>query len=310
MSARRIPGWEELAQEFVRGLPAGAACRRIEALKDPTRYRVARRWVRRLAGLVASASGDPGYLRFARASWEELVDLLRDQVARNEALESRGLADEPVFAVAGMLELGRRHNQLPCTRENLGERADWVERLCERRLPVLLVGDDDRLGLELARRGFSDLTVIDIDEPLLRSLENQAEAEGLRIRFEHHDLSQPPPARLVRDYSLVTMDPICTPAGVRLFVSGGMAFVRPGHPCRVLVCTHLLSQLRDGLSQLPGLLESHRLELEELRPGFAVYPSPPASIVLLKAIISLVDRGLSRQVPRFFVSDAMVLARR
>lgn len=313
---KQWPDWTSLSDAFASRAPADAPSRRLADLKDPERFRLMRKLKEKLGPPIARLTGNPGYVRFATAAWGELVDLLRDQVARDEVVRARLSRRRPPTPRCDF-GIVRKHNQLPCTPENLVERAEWVERLCSREAPVLVVGDDDRLSLELARRGFVDVTVVDIDETLVASIAHEAIEAGLSLRALRHDLSQPPVRELVRRYELVTMDPICTPDGLELFVSGSMALLDPRATAKFFVCTHLLSQLRDGLERLPALCERHNLVLEELDLGFAVYESPESARRFLKGVLTLFEAvvprkdrlGLSGCVPQYFVSDAMVLKR-
>ena len=68
---------------------------------------------------------------------------------------------------AGML---RRFNQLPCTVDSRKRRADLLGDLDPQSARILVLGDDDLLAVELARRGFAHVTVADCDEVLLERI--------------------------------------------------------------------------------------------------------------------------------------------
>ncbi len=64
----------------------------------------------------------------------------------------------------------RPNFQLPCSYQTRLKRADWIEGRYAKDTPILLLGDDDLLSVELSARGFSNLTAADCDVQVLNSI--------------------------------------------------------------------------------------------------------------------------------------------
>jgi hypothetical protein len=315
-----LPTWEDLVAAARASLPPGHPAQAIFALREPRCRRRLQPALRAVGAALNLWLRNAIYRRVFRADWSELVELYAEQVVRSAAFEERARRLPPTAVRARGAEaegslLRRRHHQLPCTQATVQDRAQLVATLCDRGAPILLAGDDDLLSLELARAGFTDVTAIDIDPRILADIEAAARAEGLGVRTQAHDLSGPAPTALVRAYALVVMDPICTPAGLRLFLEGGLRLTQDRSRTRVLLCTHLASQLRDGLAALRTLLAAEGLALQAYLPGFGVYPNPPRLMGVARGVFRVLQgtclraQGipLAATTPRYFVSDALVL---
>ncbi len=75
------------------------------------------------------------------------------------------------------LDTIREHYQLPCTVETRENRAKYLEELVGRDRKILLLGDDDLVSWELAKRNFPHVVASDCDPELLRRIgELSAEA--------------------------------------------------------------------------------------------------------------------------------------
>jgi len=263
------------------------------------------------------------YERVLRARWDALVDLYAEQALRSAAFEERARSmPAGELRAAGVdaegQNLRRRHHQLPCTAATLRERIRVISTICSRDAPILLAGDDDMLSLALAEAGFTDVTALDIDPAVLDQIHIEAQLAGRSVQIVQHDLSQRPPAAFVRDYALVVTDPICTPDGVRLFLQGALRMVTPHGNVRVLLCTHLASQLPEGLEQLEDLLNANDLVIERFLPGCGVYPNPRRLMRVVFGVLWFLDHTclrsegitLAATTPKYFVSDALVLRAR
>ncbi len=112
---------------------------------------------------------------YLEALWE-----FNAQRAASDLPEAATLYD--VTKTAGVL---RRFNQLPCTLESRLRRADLLADAGARLRRIMILGDDDLLSVELARRGFPHVAVADCDVRLLT-----------RIARETESLEKPP--RLIR----------------------------------------------------------------------------------------------------------------
>ena len=92
---------------------------------------------------------------------------------------------------------------------------------------ILLLGDDDLTSvaaglLKVARR----ITVVDVDERLLKVIDEVSGENGLGIETVCHDLRNPLPEVLRGVFDIVSTDPPYTVPGVELFLSRGIEALR------------------------------------------------------------------------------------
>jgi hypothetical protein len=307
--SRGLPAWEELASLERDPAVSPALAAAVHAIKTAPlgwQYRTAR-WI------VDRFLQKPCYQKFAAASWGDIIDLMADQVARNHEL----VRSEMMEASSGSLQsrasarLFRPFNQMPCTRESALKRVEAARALCRPGDPILLLGDDDLVSVDLARAGFRDVTAIDIDPAVLSEIERVSRDGELEVKLARHDLSAPPPAALVRDYRLVFFDPEYTMDGVRMFLDAALAFSAERRGTHFFLSFHLMSLMRAGLFELEALLATRRVEIRAVHPGFNAYPVPAR----LKTLIHLVNRFVicSRALATdgyafpYLMSDAMIL---
>jgi predicted methyltransferase len=92
---------------------------------------------------------------------------------------------------------------------------------------VLFLGDDDLTSvaaglLKVARK----ISVIDVDERLLKVIQEISSENGLEIDTVFHDLRNPLPEDLRKAFDIVATDPPYTVPGVELFLSRGIEALR------------------------------------------------------------------------------------
>ncbi len=92
---------------------------------------------------------------------------------------------------------------------------------------IIFLGDDDLTSiatglLKASRR----ITVIEIDDRLLKLINEISRREDLNIECVHHDLRQPLPEGLKNNYDVVFTDPPYTIQGLKLFLSRGIDALR------------------------------------------------------------------------------------
>ena len=95
------------------------------------------------------------------------------------------------------------------------------------RKKVLCVGDDDLVSIALAVLGH-DVTVFDIDDFLLRFLQDAARDAGVTIEGREIDLRDPIPPELLGLYDVVITDPMANRECFELFLSRAIAVAKPG----------------------------------------------------------------------------------
>jgi len=286
----------------------------LKKLKAKTWKRRINPIVRILGTAVSRFLGEKSWGRFLKDSWECLIDICIEQVARNRKLlgsNTISKADLAPFAPRGKRKFSRSLNQLPCTKATLKSRLEIVRENCKLDEAILLLGDDDLLSVMLLEAGYSDITVIDVDPHLLRCIEEEAaRTYGKSINTALHDLRDPLPKGLLRNYRFVILDPPCTPEGLQLFLQRGIELTMPSP--QFFVCTHLMSQYRDGIEALKHMLTINHLSIERVYLGFNLYPLPPRVRRCVKLCAWLLDRSFFQKnmfVPSHFISDALLLSR-
>jgi predicted methyltransferase len=135
---------------------------------------------------------------------------------------------------------------------------------------VLFLGDDDFTSVAAGLIGVArGITVIDIDERLIKVIEGVSRDAGLGIECVVHDLRLPLLERLRGRFDVVLTDPPYTVPGLELFLSRGVDALRRRKTASVYLC----------FADKPPLemLEVHRaitgmgLFVRELIPRFNLY---------------------------------------
>lgn len=268
-----------------------------------------------LRPMIRWGFSDPALSKFHDFSWSDAVDLVTEQTLMcRQSLGKPQLSKHLQPAMSEFVaDVDRRFAQQPCTSDTTRRRVDKAEELCSYQDPILVLGDDDCVSIELARRGFEQVTVFDIDARVIKILRTCAKRERLSIRAHVHDLSQAPDSAWVDEYRLVFLDPMYSYSGLKLFFQGARACLKPqsSHKAHYFLSFHLMSLARGGLGEFPDFLQSHGLELLNWYHGFNVYPTPKSVQRLLPIIYSMCIRRpsflLEGAMLPYFSSDALVL---
>lgn len=128
--------------------------------------------------------------------------------------------------------MDERFHQSPCDASAVVARVAHIARHnWLRGREVLVLGDDDGLGLVLARHTEARVHIIDIDDRVLGAHETASQAEGLNIVLHQHDLRERLPAELGGRFTLVSADPPQSEAGERFFLERAIDALAPqvGH---------------------------------------------------------------------------------
>jgi len=99
---------------------------------------------------------------------------------------------------------------------------------------VLCVGDDDLVSIGLAILGAA-VTVIDIDEYLLRLIGDTASELGLNIQTINYDIRQPLIPELLNKFDAVSLDPVSSENWLKLFLSRASSCLKPDGRCYLSV---------------------------------------------------------------------------
>ena len=258
---------------------------------------------------------DPSIRKFVDSSLDEVVDIIAAQVAENNYMRKvegvNDKANQPLISPY-LSKSNRAFRQQPCTANTTEKRAKTAASFCDRDDPILLLGDDDMVGVALARAGFTDVTVLDIDPRILEITARVCQLENLNLRLFHHDLNHEIPDSYIKNYRLIFLDPDYSIPGVRTFLEAATRFAESSTDPIFFLSVHLMSLMKRGLEELLPLTQEVNLRVHEFYPSFNRYPVPFG----VKSLIALVNRTITNsRVFRseghfpYFVSDALVLKR-
>jgi len=135
---------------------------------------------------------------------------------------------------------------------------------------IIFLGDDDltsiATGLLKASR---KITVIDIDDRMLKLIDNISGSEELNIECVHHDLRQPLPDGLKNNYDVVFTDPPYTIQGLKLFLSRGIEALRR-RKCASIYLAFAHKPPEEMLS-IQAVINEMGLFIQEMIPRFNRY---------------------------------------
>ena len=181
--------------------------------------------------------------------------------------------------LAGGLPPSRwRLDHVPATADTMARRARYLASEYELTgASVLCLGDHDLTSLAVGSVcQDAELTVVDIDEPILDYVADSAGVLGVPVAAAWADLRLALPPSLVATADLVFTDPPYTTEGMRLFLMRGLEALRPTGHERLAFCfgtgeRHLVKAL-----EVQSLLSDLRLALEAMLPGFNHYDGAEA----------------------------------
>ena len=179
---------------------------------------------------------------------------------------------------AGLPPSRWRLDHVPATVETMARRARHLAAEYELAgASVLCLGDHDLTSLAVGLAApEAELTVVDIDEPILDHVAESADRLGCPLTAAWADLRLALPPSLVGTADLVFTDPPYTTDGIRLFLTRGLEALRPTGHERLAFCfgtgeRHLVKAL-----EVQSVLGELRLVLEAMLPGFNHYDGAEA----------------------------------
>jgi len=131
-------------------------------------------------------------------------------------------------------KIDEHFHQSPCDSEAVVSRVrhmavhNWLKDR-----PVLVLGDDDGLGIALARYTEAEVHVLDIDARVLGFTREIASRDNLRIQLYRHDLRNPLPDAMVGRFWMVSADPPQSAAGEAFFLERAIEALMPAPGHRV-----------------------------------------------------------------------------
>lgn len=204
------------------------------------------------------------------SNFDDILAIWSDQVAKTrnpEAPPSEAVAR--TFSANGVL--GRPHHQLICTESGLLAKFARIDGHFAKDTKILLVGDDDQLLPLLVEAGYTQVSALDIDADLVRSLQERC---GDRARVRVHDLNNSAPAEWIDDYALIVMDPPYSVDGADLFLRGALQFAAPRSQPKIQMYCASAGLTRDGIAELTRRISAQGYRLARFESGVCRYPYP------------------------------------
>ncbi|MFK7823114.1 MAG: bis-aminopropyl spermidine synthase family protein [Oligoflexales bacterium] len=301
-----LPNWEHNCLHICSDLISEKDKLEIEKLKrasPPLSFKIMRL-------LLYLGKRDHTYQKFIKCPWEDIIDIIHDQALRNSLIPGQQEFGDHTNSIKNP-HINRRYNQQPCTLLTVKKRVEQATLLCGKSDPILVLGDDDLIGIELAKAGFTNVCSVDIDPSICRNLNVLAKKHNLPLKTLVHDIRQNPPEDFIQDYRLVFIDPMYSLEGISMFLEGAFSFTKNRQGTLIFLSLHLMSLLRHGIDKLPLLLDSYKLTVMNHIGGFNTYPIPYGLWFLIKLFnrrfMKTKTMSSAGYMFRFFLSDAILL---
>ena len=193
-------------------------------------------------------------------------------------LDEAGLTEQMAELARALPPSRWRLDHVPATAPTMVRRALYLAGTYELDgASVLCLGDHDLTSLAVGLVApEADLTVVDIDEPVLDHVADSADRLACPLTAAWADLRLTLPPSLVGTADLAFTDPPYTTEGIRLFLTRALEALRPTGHERLAFCfgtgeRHLVKAL-----EVQSLLADLRLALEAMLPGFNHYAGAEA----------------------------------
>lgn len=143
----------------------------------------------------------------------------------------------------------REYDQFIATIETTARRASllsFFEDIRGKRL--LFIGDDDFTSVAVASlKETENITVVDIDERILKAISKISDNQSFKIKTFKYDARKTLPGELRGRFDVVFTDPPYTPEGVKLFISRGIeALDSKNKAARIYTCYGNSDRAKEG----------------------------------------------------------------
>jgi predicted methyltransferase len=179
-----------------------------------------------------------------------------------------------------------RYFQLPCDTGTQHRRADWFESKGWRESSILLLGDDDLVSIELARRGFERVHVVDCDRKVLAQIDHETKALQHKPNIIEADLASPN-LNLEGPIDVICLDPPYNLVGARMFLRAAFDVAEETSDCELVMMINPLCFTQTRWQTLMNLIRQHGFELITHQPHFNSYPIFGINRIALRAAIYL-----------------------
>jgi predicted methyltransferase len=256
---------------------------------------------------------NPTHQQFLKMPLHGKLEFLR-YLASSNSLASAA-KEEDAETSGSWQQLWRSYHQLPCSRKTRERRARFFLEMGFQHKSVCLLGDDDRVAVELIKLGFTRVTVFDCDPQILESIARDI-PDSRRSCIELKKVDFNDRGALSEGFAdLVCIDPPYNREGALLFIRTAL-FCLSGHPDAKLVLM-TIPQLFENRNQdwatIEALLSRSRLHQTERLRSFNSYPLNPVSRFFLFSVFCFLN-PLRRSKPAMdgieFFSDCLIWERR
>ena len=197
-----------------------------------------------------------------------------------------------------------KYSQLPCTVDTQQKRALLFEEKKFHNKHILLLGDDDLLSLELSRRYFKHVTVVDCDKLLLEKIKKLTEKAIYPVTLIHMDLKDGLPDSILAKFDVVCFDPPQNSNGFKLFLSWALKSLKNDVSFLFIMINSDIFKQSDFNEYLATIFQSGYI-LTQKHASFNSYPLNISQSFLLKigAYFLLHKQGKNKVKLNYYFSD-------
>ena len=296
--------WEQMRDYYLSLCDSDSVLQDIEQAKQKPKNKT----LALACHLTSIVQPDPAVLRWHKAQWSHILDVIANQYLLNRNL-IEGFEKGELDPLGQ--SLNPKYGQLPCARVTVERRIHFAKLLCEPHEPIMVIGDDDLLCLALVEAGFKKVTVLEIDPYVIKQIESHPHGKSGHLTILQQDLQKPLPKSLKRSQQVIFVDPYYTVEGVAMFLKAASEMINLGEESSIFLSVHLMSLLEEGVNEVLDIVKGHSLELITFLPAYNIYPIPKINQLMIKAVNRLLIRETRlKSIHKFeyFFSDAAVLA--
>ena len=220
-------------------------------------------------------------------SWQEMIEVLADQIVRNQALD-RSYLNSPLLLPVNYNH-NRRHKsqQIQYSQVTAQARANIITKMSDLDAPILILGDNELFTLELLKLGFSNVTTIDHDKAVLLTIDEKYPFKSKKL-ISWDLVNIPSHSHVQQNYQIVLINPANSIESIKKFLDCAERLTRYSSGTKYFLNIHILSLAKKGIVQLRKLFKNYDFEVEDIYQGFNIYPIPQ----FLKTFIALFNRFL------------------
>ena len=184
----------------------------------------------------------------------------------------RGVLKEYKEIAKDRPEAIEKYDQGFISAEGVIKRVEFVYERGDLNGRIFVVGDDDLFSIAAALTGLpEEIFVIDIDERLIRFINNVSRKYSLDIEAMVYDVQRELPDELKKRFDVFVTDPVETIPGIKLFLSRGVSALRGVGSSGYFGLTTLEAS-RTKWYEIQRMLLDMGFVITDIRRKFNVYP--------------------------------------